>query len=95
MQVAAQTGAKRIILLGFDMTVKRGVHWHGPHGEGLRNPKENSCHTWRRAFRDAAPVIERLGIEVINCSRETALTCFPREPLEDVLCRLSQTNTAA
>jgi hypothetical protein len=25
---------------------------------------------------------------VVNCSRETALTCFPRQPLEDVLARM-------
>jgi hypothetical protein len=25
------------------------------------------------------------GIEVINCSRRTALTCFPRKSLQDAL----------
>ena len=27
------------------------------------------------------------GVEVVNCSRSTALECFPRGVLEDELCR--------
>jgi hypothetical protein len=25
------------------------------------------------------------GVEIVNCSRDTALTCFPRIPLEEAL----------
>ena len=26
------------------------------------------------------------GVEIVNCSRETALTCYPRQSLEDFVC---------
>jgi hypothetical protein len=34
--------------------------------------------------------IERMGVEVVNLSRETALTCFPRMTVEQWLANLSE-----
>lgn len=31
-------GAERIILLGYDCSVKNGIHWHKNHSLGLKNP---------------------------------------------------------
>lgn len=75
-------GAKRIILLGYDMQKTNGQsHWHGDHPKGLGSA--GKIAEWPSEF-------ERLKrnnptIEIINCSRETALTCFARRPLEEVL----------
>ena len=85
MNLAVQFGAKRILLLGFDMTVSRGVHWHGPHEDGLKNPHEGTCVTWRTLFASAAPDLEKAGVEVINVTSNSALTCFPMGKLTDVL----------
>lgn len=85
LNLAVLLGARRVILLGFDM---QGTHWHGPHPSGLNNPAEDNFAQWRAAFAGAVPDLERAGVEVINCSRETTLECFPRRALEDVVAEL-------
>lgn len=76
-----------IILLGFDCLARKSgkTHFHGDHPRPLKNPAAPDFGRWVEAFNRLAPALHGLGIEVINCSRETALTCFPRKPLEDVL----------
>ena len=85
MNLAVHLGARLIALLGFDMDVSRGTHWHGDHGEGLKNPTDYLVAAWRRHFADAVPDLRQAGVTVVNCSRRTALTCFPRADLKDVL----------
>lgn len=76
--------ADRIILLGFDLTNRNGLHWHGAHPEGWPNPKGDNFRTWRGWI--ARLVKEFPGIDWINASRDTALDCMPRASLEDALC---------
>lgn len=85
VNLAVQFGAKRILLLGFDMTIARGIHWHGPHGDGLKNPSDGTCLTWRTLFAAAVPDLKQAGVEVINVTPNSALTCFPMRALTDVL----------
>jgi hypothetical protein len=86
--LAAEWGAKEIILLGYDCQFSGGKrHWHGDHpaknrhGKGMGNA--GSMNKWPEQFRKALPYLR--GAKVINASRETALKVFPRMPLEDVL----------
>lgn len=81
--LAALLGAKRIVLLGFDAQKTGGqAHWHADHPEGLGNA--GSVAKWPGQFDGLAKTLR--GVEIINCSRETALTCWPRQPLEAVAC---------
>lgn len=78
-------GAKKIILLGFDMQRTKGQsHWHGDH------PKELNRHSdfgnWRGRFVSLARDLKKEGVEVINATRESALDCFERKTVEEVLC---------
>jgi len=75
-------GVRRMVLLGFDMSVEQGLHWHGPHPAGLNNPDPDLCLKWRAKAHTAAADLCRAGVEVVNCSRATALTCFPRGDLQ-------------
>lgn len=82
INIACQAGAARIILLGFD---HHGTHWHGPYTNGLPNPSPHLMAMW---LRDAAPLAADLsaaGVEVLNCSPGTALTCFPITNLSEAL----------
>lgn len=80
--LAALFGATRIALLGYDLQRTGGkVHWHGDHPAGLGNA--GSMSKWPAQFGKLAATLR--GIEVINCSRETALTVFPCARLEEVL----------
>jgi hypothetical protein len=85
LNLAIQFGARRIALVGFDMRLDRGLHWHGPHGRDLHNPNERALMRWRRAFAGAAAEIAAMGIMVVNTSPVSALTCFPAGSIEDVL----------
>ena len=81
ISLANHWGAKRIILLGYDCQKTGGKsHWHGDHPRGLGNA--GSIGTWPLQFYTLS---KRINTEIINCSRETALTMFERRPLEEVL----------
>ena len=80
-----QTGAANIILTGFDMHLKNGVHWHGPHGRGLANPNEANMRRWRAVMDAAAKDLASLGIRVVNASRWTALNAYERMSLSAAL----------
>jgi hypothetical protein len=77
---AAQRGAKKIILLGYDCSVKHGIHHHGPH-EKTHNPNPTKCEIWQGQFQYVQKV--HSGVDIVNCSRYTELRAFRRGILED------------
>ena len=79
IQLAFELGAEQVLLLGYDCSVAHGTHWHGDHA-ATSNPTSVSCATWMRGFAQL-PRRE----QVINCSRETALTVFRRMSLAEGL----------
>lgn len=80
---AALLGARRVLLLGADCRVGAKAHWHADHPPGLSNAK--SVRAWPRQFEQAAGFARSRRTEVINCSRDSALRCFPRIALEEAL----------
>lgn len=79
---AVGNGASRIILLGYDCQHTEGrAHWHADHPKGLGNAK--TVQDWPAMFDRAAKSLK--DIEIVNCTRQTALTCFVRADLEQVL----------
>jgi hypothetical protein len=77
-------GASRVLLLGYDAQHTGGKrHWFGDHRRGLSNA--TGVTSWPKKFEELAKDSEAVGLEVVNCSTETALRCFPRARLEDVL----------
>lgn len=84
LNLAYHMGASRIVMIGYDMQYTGGeVHWHGHHPEGFINDAQ--FRKWIPRFDALAADLEAEGVEVINCTVETALTCFPRADLRDVL----------
>jgi hypothetical protein len=84
INLAYHLGARRIVLLGFDMQATGGkTHWHGKHpGESA---DYGPWHKWLWRYQLVADDAKRMGLEIVNASRETALTCFPRVPLSSLL----------
>jgi hypothetical protein len=77
-------GAKKIILLGFDMQRTGGkMHFHGDHKE-MNNPNDGLFRQWVQNFNLMAVDLDAAGVEVLNATRETALTCFPRVSISDI-----------
>lgn len=86
INVAVHLGASKIILLGFDLQEgpRHQQHVFGSHPWPTR--------PWRELGRDCLPLfatlvpdLAALGIELINASRQTALTCFARATIAEAL----------
>lgn len=83
--LAVLLGASRILLLGYDMSYDQGrAHFFGDHPSGLRQT-ESLYPSFRRAFESLVDPLKARGVEVLNCTRRTALTAFPRMALEEAL----------
>lgn len=82
IELAVTQGASRILLVGYDCSLSRGIHWHGPHTE-LSNPTPASVAAWHREYELTTATLA--DVEVINCSRYTELEAFPCGRLEDYL----------
>jgi hypothetical protein len=83
INLAVHLGAQRILLLGYDMGADdRGRNHFYDHGPMTsRSPYQK----FRKLIATMVEPLRELGVEVINCSRRTALECFPCRPLREVL----------
>lgn len=86
---AVNLGAKRIYLIGFDMRddpLKRGkTHWHDNHEVVIRHD------TYSRLFIPSMEALDkeirkrRIKVEIINCSRTSAITCFRKKNIKGLM----------
>ena len=83
INLAVHFGAKRIILLGFDMQrgPKGQEHWHGDHPNRSRSPYA----LFLKYFQFLVNPLADLGVDVINCSPVSALETFPKADLRATL----------
>jgi hypothetical protein len=84
INLALLFGAARIVLVGFDMRAVDGKrHFFGDHPPALHK----SGGDYRRFIPDfeRAAVTLPAGVEILNATPGSALTCFPKVPLDDAL----------
>ena len=82
--LATHLGASRVLLLGYDMGASSGKsHWFGEHPQRLRS--HSPYDSFLAAFDTIVEPLRSVGVTVINCSRVSALDCFPRLPLTEAL----------
>ena len=83
--LAARMGAMRIVMLGYDYGLGPNgeVHFHADHPAPLDNGNKGRFET-KEVARLATELASK-GVQVVNCSRRSALTCFPVIPLEAAL----------
>lgn len=83
MNLAVHLGAAKIVLLGYDM--KRSAedqdHYFGQHPHGHRPP----FGLFLFRFPTIVEPLQRLGIPVVNATRDTALDLFPRCSIQEAL----------
>ncbi len=85
LNLAVLLGATRIVLLGIDMKVDGArTHWHQGHGQDAHTIAHR-MKTMAGYFPRLLEPLRRAGVEVINCSMDSALTCFPKVPLAEIL----------
>lgn len=85
LNLAVQMQPEKIVLVGFDMRLDHGLHWHGRHAAGLNNPTDRNVDRWRRCMDAAAETIAAMGITVINASPISALVNYPKMSLLEAL----------
>ena len=88
LNLAIQFGANRILLAGFDMRIDQPLHWYGRNRwESANNPAPHNFKRWTRAFSESAHVLKKLGVDVVNASPMSALSCFQKASIADTLIR--------
>ena len=82
VNLAAHFGCSKLILLGFDM-------WSGPTGQNwFQKPGlhvDSPYPLFHQAFASMVEPLRAAGVQVVNASRFTLLTAFPKVVLEDAL----------
>lgn len=84
INIAFWLGAKRIVLLGFDMRLDRGKkNYHNDYQGSVNNPDIFKKHM--RGFPQIARDALTVGIEILNATPNSAITNFPSVRLEEVV----------
>lgn len=82
MNIAFLSGAKRILMLGYDCRQVNGrKHFFGDHPDKSEPPYS----AIRRRYDSMIPFAAKMGVEIINCTPGSWIECFPMRPLESVL----------
>ncbi|MFZ2252607.1 MAG: hypothetical protein WAW13_00365 [Minisyncoccia bacterium] len=86
LNLAVQFGAKRILLIGFDVQGRSGLHWYGRNtANGMSNPTESNFRRWKAAFDGVAPGLKAKGIDVINAGGLSDIKGFRKMRVADAL----------
>jgi hypothetical protein len=78
INVAVHLGAKKVVLLGYDM---QGDHYFGSHPDKSKPPFAICLER----FKTLVEPMRDAGVDIVNCTPNTALTCFPCAPLRETL----------
>lgn len=82
VNLAYLMGAKKILLVGFDHHFPRNeAHWHGDHPDKVRSWYER----WIPGWQTVADQLPAIGLEIVNCTPDSALKMFKSGNLENEL----------
>ena len=92
INLALLYGCKRVLLLGYEMQPKiirhdngeelKITHWFGSHPQATDPAFYQSVVPH---FSSMVPILEKHGLEVINCSQPSAIECFPKMSIYEAL----------
>jgi len=83
INLAVHFGAKRIVLIGYDMQPDGNKHhWHGDQPEPIPNPP---YELFLECFDSIVDPLNELGVQVFNCTPGSALEVFPKAELVEVV----------
>lgn len=93
ISLAAHTGVKRIILVGFDMKLngENRLHFHDCYNKGIidindeRKRRKLPFDRHLRGFPFIAEDAAKRGLEIINACPDSAITQFPKCHVKDLL----------
>jgi len=83
INLAYHLGAKRVILLGFDMKAVDGKNnWHDDHPV---HRSRNNYLKYLSIIPDIKRDADKLGLEILNATKDSAIIDFEKVNIEDVL----------
>lgn len=84
LNVAVLSGARKVILLGFDARREEGkpTHWFGEHP---RKANSDAYNKYVESFRQAENALLCHGVKVINCTPGSRIPSFPIMSIEQAL----------
>jgi len=93
ISIAANAGAKRIILLGFDMKLSTDnrQHWHDVYKKGTVDVKDQRrmrklpFDRHLRGFAYIANDAKKRGIEILNCCPDSAIKEFKKYTVKELI----------
>jgi hypothetical protein len=86
LNIAAQFGAARILLIGFDLHAKGGVHFYGRNTwQRANNPDGFAFLRWIAGLERAAVDLKHAGIEVVNASAGSAVKGFVHMTIQQAI----------
>lgn len=93
ISIAAWAGAKRIILLGFDMKLsgENRQHFHNVYGRGVIDTKDQRkirrlpFNRHLMGFPAIASDAKGLGIEILNACPDSAIDCLRKVTVKDII----------
>ena len=86
INLAVHLGARRILLLGYDMRLSADgrSHWFGDHADWPTRPNIYR-DVFLPHFEGLAHALDAIGVAVVNCTPGSALQVFPTAPLDQAL----------
>lgn len=83
INLAVQFGARRIALIGFDLS---GSHYYGRNWwRDCGNPDEHQFARCRQAYEANAPILKTLGVDVVNLSPVSRVAGFRNSTIEKIV----------
>lgn len=76
-------GAQRIILLGYDYCHSK-VHWFSNYAWQSGNSHDAMYYKWAQEFKYTTRQLAAKGIEVLNASWNSTISCFPKVELSQL-----------
>ena len=86
INLAVHFGARRVLLLGYDMRVAADgrSHWFGEHADWPTRPNIFR-NVFLPHFEGLAHELDAIGLRVVNCTPGSALEVFPKARLDRAL----------
>lgn len=84
LNLAYLKGAKRVILLGYDLSAP-GMYWHSGYPWSAPLNNDLTFGRWVHGFDTAIAQLHNRGIQVINASPASRIQAFQRVSLDEAL----------
>lgn len=85
INLAIQFGARRLVLVGYDLRVDKGRHFFGAHPYPGDRPSASNTERWRQTLDGEAAVIAARGVKVFNVSPVSSLTAYPKTTFAEAI----------